>query len=119
MKRILFLLVALGLFSLAAQSAIAADAAPTADKQATPDKFAKMDINSDGSISYEEFKTAFPSMREEAFTLIDTDKNKGIDRTEWDAFMKNHSSMGSKGSVGGKTTGECPAMPLVTPPTKK
>ena len=37
------------------------------------DKFSQMDTNKDGKVSREEFKAAFPNMREEAFVAIDKD----------------------------------------------
>ena len=51
-----------------------------------------MDTNKDGKVTYEEFKVFFPDMREEAFTVIDKNGDKVIDRVEWDTFVKNHAA---------------------------
>ena len=111
-----------------------AEAMPGAGKEDAPkvDKFAQMDANKDGKVVYEEFKAVFPTMREEAFTVIDKNGDKAIDRGEWDAFVQDHSSGHMGGQAGGKMGGMskapgdaanpaagCPALPLVTPPNGK
>ena len=99
------------------------------------DTFTRMDTDKNGVISLQEFKAAFPNMRDEAFAAIDTNKDKVIDRAEWDAFVKNHAAGmmqgkgsqgmmgGSQGMMGGSQNmmgGDAPAgMPLVTPPAGK
>jgi len=112
------------LWAAAAQAAPDATAQPQADK---PDKFAMMDTNKDGKVTYEEFKACFPDMREEAFTVIDKNGDKVIDREEWDAFVKNHASghmggmMGGNGMPGNATMPNPGSanMPLVMPPNGK
>ncbi|MBO5491225.1 MAG: EF-hand domain-containing protein [Desulfovibrio sp.] len=95
-------------------------AVPAVAAVAPADKFAATDADKNGSLSPEEFKAAFPGMRDEAFAVIDKNGDKAIDRAEWDAFVKNHSagSMGH-GNMGGKPAPKCDAVPLVTPPDGK
>ena len=96
------------------------------------DKFVLMDADKDGKVTYEEFKTYFPNMREEAFAVIDKNGDKAIDRAEWDEFVANHSSghmggsmgnmMGGQGGMPGNPMMPSPGsadMPLVTPPNGK
>ncbi|SDF14152.1 EF-hand domain-containing protein [Desulfovibrio legallii] len=105
------------------------------------DTFSRMDTDKSGTVSPQEFKAAFPDMRDEAFAAIDTNKDNVIDRAEWDAFVKNHSAgmmqgmggqntMGGQGMMGGDAPAGMPGnqnmmegapggMPLVTPPAGK
>lgn len=135
------ILAALCLWSSSAQAYPTASGNEGAPKG---DKFALMDANKDDKVSLEEFKGVFPGMREEAFAVIDKNSDTYIDRTEWDAFVKDHASghMGSRmGEMkGGKMDGGMgnmmgrpggmpaapmdPAaktsdLPLVTPPNGK
>ena len=91
------------------------------------DKFSQMDTNKDGKVSREEFKAAFPNMREEAFVAIDKDGDGFISVDEWNGFMKDHSSgmrpntmtNGPMPSVPGNPMMPNPGsaeLPLVTPP---
>jgi len=91
------------------------------------DKFSQMDTNKDGKVSREEFKAAFPNMREEAFVAIDKDGDGFISVDEWNGFMKEHSSgmrpntmtNGPMPSVPGNPmmpNPGSPELPLVTPP---
>lgn len=93
---------------------------------AMPDNFAKMDTNSDGKISLEEFKSAFPTMHDAAFTTIDSNGDKAIERSEWEAFTKNHAAGMKPGNM---PKGQMPApdsapshnhseRPLITPPNQ-
>ena len=77
------------------------------------DSFAKGDADKDGYLTWEEFQKAFPSMRREAFNIIDADKDSRISKAEWDAFRSGH----DKGATG-QTKGMPPmgAMPLLTAP---
>ena len=101
-------------------------AMPSAAEGAPVDKFAAADADGNGSLSPEEFKAAFPGMRDAAFAVIDKNGDKLIDREEWDAFAKNHSAKTMEhGNMGGMPAGSgtsAPAhnaMPLVTPPDGK
>lgn len=122
--------------SLAAAAAVlclwaaAAQAAPAATGETQtpkPDKFAMMDSDKDGKVTHEEFKAFFPDMREEAFTVIDKNGDKVIDRIEWDTFVQNHASghmggmMGGNGMPGNPTmpSPDSADMPLVMPPDGK
>lgn len=67
---------------------------PRAESQPEPvveqDSFARIDANGDGKVVLEEFRAAFPNMNEQAFVLIDRNKDQAIDRVEWAEFMDNH-----------------------------
>lgn len=99
----------------------------SAQALANSDSFAKMDANSDGKISMEEFKTVFPSMHDAAFTTIDTNGDKVIERAEWEAFTKNHAAGMKPGNM---PKGQMPPTdnapspnhserPLITPPSQQ
>ena len=101
-------------------------AMPAVPDKTAKDKFTASDVDGNGLLSPEEFKTAFPGMRDEAFTVIDKNKDKAIDRTEWNAFAQNHSakimgrgSMNSMPSSNGTPTSPNNSVPLVTPPDGK
>lgn len=109
--------------------AASAQANPAATNAGKADKFVMMDTNKDSKVSYEEFKAFFPNMREEAFTVIDKNGDKFIDRTEWNEFVSNHSSshmggnmsnmMSGQGAMPGNAMMPSPGsadIPLVTPP---
>lgn len=57
---------------------------------AIEDRFAQIDTNNDGKIVLEEFRSNFPNMDEQAFVVIDRNKDNGISRVEWAEFMENH-----------------------------
>ncbi len=112
--------------------AASAQANPSAADAGKVDKFTMMDTNKDDKVSYEEFKAFYPNMREEAFTMIDKNGDKVIDRAEWDEFVSNHSSgrmgggmggmMGGQGAMGDSSMMPNPGsaeIPLVTPPNGK
>ncbi|MBQ9407719.1 MAG: hypothetical protein IJU37_13445 [Desulfovibrio sp.] len=83
------------------------------------DKFAASDADGNGSLSAQEFTTAFPGMRPEAFEVIDINGDKGIDRAEWDAFVHKHSPGAMRGGMDGKSAEPAPqnaARPLIRPP---
>ncbi len=52
--------------------------------------YEKADTNKDGKLSKEEFLKALPNMKEQAFTVIDTDKNGSISLDEWISFTVRH-----------------------------
>lgn len=77
------------------------------------DRFAASDTNADGVLVKEEFAKAFPTMKSEAFAIIDADKDVRISRKEWDAFFAGHGAQRATApamSGGG-------AMPPGHPPT--
>ncbi|MDO5538126.1 MAG: hypothetical protein Q4F72_11440 [Desulfovibrionaceae bacterium] len=90
--------------------------------------FQKADTSKDDELSKEEFLKAYPSMKEEAFTAIDTDRNGSISRQEWQTFAIGHSmgrsgqGSGMPGGMGGMSmppshsTGGS-GLPMVTPPS--
>lgn len=57
-------------------------------------QFADINTNGDKSISFDEFKSAYPSFGKKAFDQMDLDKSGGINQEEWDAFVKLHHGMG-------------------------
>lgn len=108
--------------------AFSASSAPIAPP--APDKFAQMDTNKDGTVSWEEFRVTYPQMQQAAFDGIDANKDKSINREEWDAFLAQH-SMGRANTPGGMgggmgmppkaksdMKGEGGPPPMITPPAK-
>lgn len=61
-----------------------------AQEPAAQSRFVLMDVNKDGKVDIQEFKTSFPNMNEQAFAIIDANNDKGIDEAEWIYFMDNH-----------------------------
>ncbi|MBO4300049.1 MAG: calcium-binding protein [Desulfovibrio sp.] len=118
-KRILVALAPSVLLTLLLWGA-SSPAMPDMTGSAPADRFAASDTDASGSLSPEEFRKAFPGMRESAFGMIDKNGDDVIDRTEWDVFVKNHSAgtMGH-GKSGGMAAPADRAVPLVTPPDGK
>lgn len=91
---------------------------PRADSQPEPvleqDRFVKMDTNGDGKVVLEEFRAAFPNMNEQAFVLIDRNKDNAIDRVEWAEFMDNHGKSQQMPS-GASRMNNMPGDPLIPP----
>jgi Ca2+-binding EF-hand superfamily protein len=57
-------------------------------------QFADINTNGDKSISFDEFKTVYPSFGKKAFDHMDLDKSGGISQEEWGEFVKMHHGMG-------------------------
>lgn len=102
---------ALGLLLIAPASGCAAghDSPPAP----APDRFAVMDVNGDGKVTLEEFTAANPNMSEQAFVIIDRDKNKAIEPQEWTIFTETH---GSGVAPEGAPMNNIPGDPLIPPP---
>ena len=80
----------------------------------------KADTNKDGKLSKKEFLKALPNMKEQAFTVIDSDKDGSISLDEWMAFTVMH-AQGKQPMADTKTDVHEP-LPTVTapqPPTSK
>ena len=88
---------------------------PTQQDTSQPpnDRFATMDVNNDGKVVLEEFQTAFPNMNENAFVMIDRNKDNGIDRMEWEEFITRHAS---GQPMQGAPMNNIPGDPLIPPP---
>ena len=54
------------------------------------EKYKKMDSNNSKNVNKNEFTTAYPSMNDMVFEVIDQDKNGGISLDEWLAFQAKH-----------------------------
>lgn len=76
------------------------------------DRFVVMDANGDGKVVIEEFRAAFPNMNENAFTVIDKNGDKGIDRVEWAEFTETH---GRPPREPGAPMNNIPGDPLIPP----
>ena len=76
-----------------------------------PDRFAGMDTDKDNALSWEEFSSAIPGMKREAFDVIDANKDGRISRAEWEGFSKGHGSRMGSGPATGAPSGIPPAMP--------
>lgn len=76
---------------LFAATAMAASPQPPAgynipDAKSYNAHFGNMDPNSDGKVSWAEFKAYFSKADENAFSAIDLNKDGGIDHDEWHDF---------------------------------
>ena len=56
--------------------------------------FTDLDVNGDGSLSFEEYKTAFPSSEKKAFDFLDSNSDNQLDKEEWQTFTDMHKGMG-------------------------
>jgi hypothetical protein len=52
--------------------------------------FHEVDSNSDGIVTWEEFKDYFPQAEPRVFEILDTNKDKVVDHDEWHEFEKAH-----------------------------
>ena len=56
--------------------------------------FKSIDADSNGSLSFKEYQTAFPTSSRKAFDYLDTDKNGTLNADEWQIFKDAHTGMG-------------------------
>lgn len=96
-----FARAAFGVFCLLALP-LSAPAYPGAGET---DRFAEADADTNGALSRDEFFTAFPAMKAEAFDALDTDRDASLSRAEWDAFSAAHSGMRQMPPPGGMAGG--------------
>ena len=126
--------------ALAAAPAFAMPGNKTVRTSDPAERFAAMDSSKDGKISWEEFSTARPNLNENAFKMIDADKDGGICINEWKSFSTGHGgsakspdmgsmmkAMGGKGgmpsmpgmnAIPSEDAPATAAMPLIMPPAK-
>lgn len=57
-------------------------------------EFSDMDGDKNGSVSFDEFKTAFPSTQKNVFDILDKDKDSQLNEIEWQNFKEMHKGMG-------------------------
>ena len=76
--------------------------------------YEKADTNKDGKLSKEEFLKALPNMKEQAFTVIDSDKDGSISLDEWMAFTVMHAQ--GKQPMGDNKPDAHEPLPTVTAP---
>ena len=53
-----------------------------------------LDTDGDDTLSFKEFKSAFPSTEQKAFDFLDNDKDGMLNHDEWDSFKEMHKGMG-------------------------
>ena len=134
----------LAISALAASPAFAMPGNKTVRTTDPAERFATMDSSKDGKVAWEEFHAARPNLNENAFKMIDADKNGGISLDEWKAFSSGHGgnaktpdmgammkAMGGKGGMPAMpgmnaipsddvsgTSAKPSGMPLITPPAQ-
>lgn len=69
------------------------------------EKFKKMDKNSDGSVSWDEFFEFYPNMHESAFKSIDKDGSRALTLEEWMNFSTRHTRDMDASGMGGAARG--------------
>ena len=52
--------------------------------------FHEVDSNSDGMVTWEEFKAYFPQGEHRVFEILDMNKDKVVDHDEWHQFEEAH-----------------------------
>lgn len=109
-----FLCLFLGAFFLAPCQTACSQRNDAPPQPVAQDRFVQMDTNGDGKVVLEEFQTAFPNMNEQAFVVIDRNKDKGIDRVEWMEFMENHGKS-QQGASEAPQMNNMPGDPLIPP----
>ena len=57
-------------------------------------RLSDLDTDGDDSLSFKEFKLAFPSMEQKAFDFLDSDKDGMLNHDEWHSFKEMHKGMG-------------------------
>ncbi len=57
--------------------------------------FAAIDANKDGNLTFDEYKTAFPSAEKKGFLFLDKNKDNQLDKEEWQTFTDMHKGMGA------------------------
>jgi hypothetical protein len=82
------------------------------------EKFEVMDTDRNGRVDWEEFRAAYPNLKQKAFDTVDTDADNGISHEEWDAFRGAHagakqSAMPLKPLPNPQAS---PDLPLIRPP---
>ncbi len=92
MKKYMLFTVLFGICSMVAlpMGAAAMPGMGGKDQSVSSEKYTKMDSNKDDVIDAEEFKAAYPTMKEGVFDLIDTNTDKAISREEWMDFQVQH-----------------------------
>ena len=112
--RNLFMGTALGLLMLSPVQ-ISCSAVSQPEPAPPVDRFVLMDVNGDGKVVREEFQAAFPNMNENAFLLIDKNRDNGIERVEWEEFVQTHGA-GMQKPPQGAPMNNIPGDPLIPPP---
>jgi hypothetical protein len=97
----LFSYLCLSLIFLAGTQALAYDSKTYTEKNhhaksssISEIQLSDMDGDKNGSVSFDEFKAAFPSIQQNVFNILDKDKDRQLNETEWQAFKDMHKGMG-------------------------
>lgn len=119
--RILWIGAAIALLGLPAcaltgETGKTGEAGGTGMRQKAPEMtaFEQMDVNNDGKVVLEEFRSARPDMSEKAFAIIDRNGNGGIERAEWYEFISKHAQ--GMQQRDGTEMNNIPGDPLIPPP---
>lgn len=64
------------------------------------DSFTAADTDANGRLSRPEFSAAFPTLKKEAFDLLDANHDGTLSRAEWEAFRAGHGASGNRTGTG-------------------
>lgn len=107
---------ALGIIMASPVQISCSPAASTSQNTPGLERFIVMDTNHDGKVVLEEFQAALPNMNENAFVVIDKNKDNGIDEVEWEEFVRTHGAGGGNMPQRGVPMNNIPGDPLIPPP---
>jgi hypothetical protein len=67
--------------------------------------FHEIDSNSDGLVTWEEFKDYFPQAEPRVFEILDRNEDKVVDHDEWHQFEEAHGARYQHGQPDGSSSG--------------
>jgi len=90
----LFLVLVTATVALCGQSYQSNEGHNKGEGMAFKHHFSDIDIDGDDSLSFKEFKMAFPTTEQKAFDFMDNDKDGMLNHDEWHSFKEMHKGMG-------------------------